>query len=66
MARRKVLDPPAAGQPPERLRRFLVSDWIDLAEQPPPWWASQENEWRQVRALRRYLDARRAWHATHS
>lgn len=76
MRRREAPRDPAA--PPAEVERFRLSDWIDRAE-PVPERAYEhmrhnrgatagecECVYRAVRAIRRHLDAKRAWLAQHS
>jgi hypothetical protein len=76
MRRREAPRDPQA--PPVELERFQVSDWVDRSEpvresayehmkhNRRATAAECEAVWRGVRAVRRYLDTRRAWHAEHN
>lgn len=76
MRRREAPRDPEA--PPVELTRFQVAEWVDRSEPVPDSayehmkhnrgssTAECEATWRGVRAVRRYLDARRAWHAEYN
>ncbi|MGH3774702.1 MAG: hypothetical protein ACRDRR_03035 [Pseudonocardiaceae bacterium] len=59
--RERPPDQPHQGERPPLCFRYR--DWADEAEVPPAHWREGDRrpDWHHVRALRRYLDAGRAW-----
>lgn len=52
-----------AATPPDELTYFDEEHWIDRSEPVPAHWADVTDwpDWRHLRAVRRWMDARRVW-----